>query len=510
VLAVERHATSKIARADDLAAIVTLGFRGEALPSIASVSRFVLRTRAKAAASGTEVRVEGGVGVSVREVGAPEGTSVEVGDLFFNLPARRKFLKADAPESAQVSRVVTQIALAYPEVGFSLVSGGRRVCDWPPVATRADRFYQVYGERRDLVPVGWDGAALSVSGFVAALAEQGPTRGPQHLYVNRRVVKDRTVAHAILDAYSAASMKERSPEVHLFLEIPPDQVDVNVHPTKAEVRFRDQALVHGLVRRAVAAALGSGPAPEWRLAAQPAVPGAAAPQLESGVRAVWRRWGVPGAGVWGRRGGGAPGAPDVGEEQARRWSSGESTGRQDAPGTTDPDWASSGARSQEPGAAEPVVLPMIPLGQFLHTYIIAVDAEGISIIDQHVAHERVLFEQIMERLATGRVEGQRLLEGLVIALPPGQREALAAHAAELERLGFEADAFGGDSIRVSAAPAWLGRDEAVAVVRAVAADLDGLAPRAPIDVVERRIAATAPGPGTGDDLLAAGTPRPAA
>src|SRR5499426_432521 len=264
-LALERHATSKIRRSDDLARIATLGFRGEALPSIASVSHFVLRSRARGAASGTEVRVNGGAIASVMEAGMPEGTSIEVADVFYNLPARRKFLKSDGAESAQVSRIVTQLALCYPEVGFTLTSSSRRVLQVPPVATLRDRLYQLYGDRSDLVDVKRQTGDVSLIGYIAALAEQGPTRGPQNVFINRRIVKDRTIAHAIIDAYSQASIKERSPEVHLFIEMSPDAVDVNVHPTKAEVRFREQSLVHEVVRRALMDALGQGGVPQLQL-----------------------------------------------------------------------------------------------------------------------------------------------------------------------------------------------------------------------------------------------------
>src|SRR5688572_18480836 len=265
-LAIERHATSKIRRADDLERIATLGFRGEALPSIASVSHFVLRTRERGAMSGTEIRVNGGTVAAVAEVGMPEGTSIEVGDVFYNLPARRKFLKSDAAESAQVTRIVTQLALCYPEIGFTLTSAGRKVLQAPPVASLRDRLYQLYGDRSDLIELRRDGD-VKVLGYVAALAEQGPTRGPQNVFVNRRVVKDRTIAHAIIEAYSVASIKERSPEVHLFIEMPRDAVDVNVHPTKAEVRFRDQSYIHQVIRRTLGDALGRGPAPELTLEA---------------------------------------------------------------------------------------------------------------------------------------------------------------------------------------------------------------------------------------------------
>ena len=296
-LAIERHATSKIRRSDDLARIATLGFRGEALPSIASVSHFALRSRARGAASGTEVRVNGGTIASVMEAGMPEGTSIEVADVFYNLPARRKFLKSDGAESAQVSRIVTQLALCYPEVGFTLTSAGRKVVQVPPVATLRERLYQLYGDRADLVDVKRQTGDVILIGYIAALAEQGPTRGPQNVFINRRIVKDRTIAHAIIDAYSVASIKERSPEVHLFIEMPPDTVDVNVHPTKAEVRFRDQSFIHELVRRALGDALGRGPAPELQLVAPASAEGERTDtrielrtDRRSGVRTDERKW----------------------------------------------------------------------------------------------------------------------------------------------------------------------------------------------------------------------------
>src|SRR6266705_3001458 len=291
-LAIERHATSKISRADDLERIATLGFRGEALPSIASVSQFTLKSRARGAASGTEVRVHGGAVASVMEVGMPEGTAVDVANVFYNLPAQRKFLKSAAAESAQVSRIVTQLALCYPEIGFTLTSSGRKVLQCPPVARLRDRLYQLYGERSDLIDVRREGGDVKILGFVAALADQGPTRGPQNVFINRRIVKDKTIAHAIIDSYSQASIKERSPEVHLFVEMPPDALDVNVHPTKAEVRFRDQSLVHEVVRRALMDALGAGGVPQLQLRPEIAVSQPITPSIPGvlGGGAFPNRW----------------------------------------------------------------------------------------------------------------------------------------------------------------------------------------------------------------------------
>lgn len=474
-LAIERHATSKIRRSDDLAAITTLGFRGEALPSIASVSHFVLRTRAKGESAGTEIRVNGGVVASVREVGAPEGTTIEVNDLFYNLPARRKFLKADAAESAQVSRITTQLALAYHEVGFTLTSGGRTVLECPPAQTSRDRLFQVYGDRSDLIEVRKEVGGLQLSGFIAALAEQGPTRGPQNIFINRRIVKDRTIAHAMIDAYSQASIKERSPEVHLFIRMPPDALDVNVHPTKAEVRFRDQSHVHEVVRRAFMEALGQSGTPQLQLRPEtvlvPEPRAAGLPGVLAGGHYP-NRW-VPGAATV--ISGSTPVPTAV-------------TGPSEVGATAVNEIEPSPNADAAPGSHD--VRPLIPLGQFRDTFIIAVDDEGVAIIDQHVAHERVLFERVMERLTRGTLESQRLLVPLIIEMSSAGQQALVARRAELERLGFEVEAFGSGTLRVSAVPALLKTEDSSNAIRALAEDLEGLDRGAHVQDALRRLAAT--------------------
>jgi DNA mismatch repair protein MutL len=464
-LAIERHATSKIRRADDLAAIRTLGFRGEALPSIASVSHFVLRTRARGRESGTEIRVNGGTVAASIEVGMAQGTLVEVNDVFYNLPARRKFLKSDGAESAQVSRITTQLALAYPEVGFTLTSAGRTVLQCPPANSLRDRLYQLYGERGDLIDVRKEAGGLRLTGYIAALAEQGPTRGPQNVFINRRIVKDRTIAHAIIDAYSQASIKERSPEVHLFIEMAPDAVDVNVHPTKAEVRFRDQSLVHEVVRRALMDALGQGGVPELQLRPEIASRQAVATAIPGilGGGAFPNRW-VPGAGAQTLPTSELP------------------TGDGSASGLT------RTVDSHTQAAVD--IRPMIPLGQFRDTFIIAIDDEGVAIIDQHVAHERVLFERVMERLAAGRLESQRLLVPVVLDVAPSAHDVLIARAGELERFGFEIDTFGGSTLKVTAMPALLKTEDCAKALAALADDLEGLDRGAHVQDALQRIAAT--------------------
>ena len=443
-----------------------MGFRGEALPSIASVSHLRLRTRTRGSSIGVEVQVDGGGQPLITEVGTPEGTTVEVRDLFYNVPARRKFLKSDGAETSHISRALTQRALGNYAVGFALVSGRRRLIECPPVASFADRFFQIYGDRADLVEVQKEVAGIRLFGLVAALVEQGPTRGAQHIFVNGRIVKDKTIAHAVHDAYSRASIKPRSPEFHLFLEIPHDRVDVNVHPTKAEVRFLEQSLVHEIVRRGMADALSQNAVPRVLLEPQ-RIPTASPQQARS----------IPGV--------------LVGMESVSRRRSVADAFRETDPvfehSTVGQVWETTSAPGVDTAAG---TAAMIPLGQFRDTFIIAIDNDGVVIIDQHVAHERILFEEVMERLTAGTLESQRLLEPLVVELPPAARDALAEHADDLTRLGFEVVMFGGDSIRIVAVPSLLKRASCEGAVRALADDLEGIDCGASVDEALRRIAAT--------------------
>jgi DNA mismatch repair protein MutL len=477
-LALERHATSKIRTSDDLGAIATLGFRGEALPSIASVSHLTLRTRARGALSGTEIKVHGGAVSSIVEAGAPEGTRIDVEDLFFNLPARRKFLKSDQAEAAQVSRIVTQLALGAQEVGFSLISAGRRLLECPPAPSRQERLFQIYGDPGDLLPVHKETGGIVVTGFIAPLAEAGPRRGPQNVFINGRLVRDKTIAHAIGDAYSVASIRERSPEVHLFIAMPLDALDVNVHPTKAEVRFREQSLVHEVIRRAVSDALGRGPAPALTLT--PTAPLSAYPLGETlpipGVLAGGlypSRWRSPYEGA-------GPSAPAPGTggtaQPASAFAAGAASA--DMPGTA-------------PGTGHPALgTVLIPLGQFRDTFIIAVDHEGVAIIDQHVAHERVLYERTLERLTSGRLQSQRLLTPILVEMSAAARQALVTRASDLDRLGFDVEEFGGDALKVSALPAILGTEEAASTLRALGEDLEGFDRGSPAEAAIKLMAAT--------------------
>jgi DNA mismatch repair protein MutL len=351
------------------------------------------------------------------------------------------------------------------------MSGPRQLLRCTPAARLEDRFYQLYGERPDLVPVSKDAGGLRIRGYVAALADQGPTRGAQQYFVNGRIVKDRTIAHAVIDAYAAATARERSPEAHLFIEMPPDTVDVNVHPTKAEVRFRHQSLVHEVVRRAVQEAIGGGGAPELRLAppagAEPGAVNVALPSLLAGWNPA-ASWPAPSQG-------GQIGMPSV----------------QPPPVAGMPGAGAGAAGANPPGSLSEIALkPLIPLGQFRSTFIIAVDDDGVAIIDQHVAHERVLYERISARLTSGSLERQRLLTPLIMDMPPEARGALLAHAEELRRCGFEIDDFGPTSVRVDAMPALLTREQGTSALKALAEDLEGLGGAEPVHEHLKNMAAT--------------------
>ncbi len=294
------------------------------------------------------------------------------------------------------------------------------------------------------------------------------------MFINRRIVKDKTIAHAIINAYSIASIKERSPEVHLFIEMPPDALDVNVHPTKAEVRFRDQSLVHEVVRRALMDALGQGGVPQLQLR----------PELATSTPIAAAIPGILAGGAYPNRW-----MPDASRLAA---ASGEPAHDESAGmgSTFMPTDAAVPLRPGDTAARSASMKPMIPLGQFRDTFIIAVDDEGLAIIDQHVAHERVLFERVMERLTAGPLESQRLLVPMMIDFTPAAHDALIGRASALEQFGFEIESFGASTVRVDAVPALLKTEDSAQALHALAEDLDGLDRGAKVQDALQRIAAT--------------------
>jgi DNA mismatch repair protein MutL len=447
ILAFEHHATSKIRSADDLAAIATLGFRGEALPSIAAVSRLTLRTRAAMAPAsaseaipGTEVEFQGGALRSVKAVAWDRGTEVSVRDLFFNLPARRKFLRSRETEASHITRLVTHYALASPALRVKLASEGRPVLDLPPAAGLRDRVHQLFGEGflENLVPIEGRLGDLAVAGFTSLAREQRTNTHYQFFYVNGRVVRDKVLTGAVRHAYRHTIPGSAHPVVLLFLTLPFDQVDVNAHPAKVEVRFRDQATVYELVRQTLVRALGSSvavpayehrrPAPfEFRPSAAETGEALRAQAPAAGADALQRAFDYPGP----------PPAPDA-------------TCREElAP--------AGGVAESAPEAGVFAPGGVRVLGQIHESYIIAADRRGLLIVDQHVAHERVLYEANARAMRERGVESQGLVVPLTVDLAPHQEMIFERAAGELERNGFAVEHFGGSTLVIRAVPA-LARD----------------------------------------------------
>jgi len=475
LLAFERHATSKIKDAEDLLTVETLGFRGEALPSIASVSRLSLETRAEGEAAGTKIEMHGGRIGRVEDAGLPQGTAIAVRDLFFNTPARRKFLKSESTELAHVAQLVTHYALAHPEKHIELHSSANAMLEAPPVAGYAERIYQVFGkETLDLLvevaaeaplervglpaPPPWrreedyeapvPGEAR-LRGFVSRPELQKLNRNSIFFFVNRRLVRDRLLQHALTEAYRNILPGGVFPVVLLFLELPAGEVDVNVHPAKTEVRFRQSNFVHDLVRDTVRAALvETRPVPHFRreLTAQPT----AGVALTPGGRAMPASEGfaleppplVP-------RPGSLEFAGAIEVERAAGMATAPSSARHD-------DGCGGAIAVEENGDRATALEALVPLGQVRESFIVAAGEDGLWIIDQHVAHERVLFERVLRQRAAAGVEGQRLLMPLVVELTPAQQAVFAEIAEELKRNGFEAEPFGARTVAVKTAPAGVG------------------------------------------------------
>jgi DNA mismatch repair protein MutL len=416
LLALERHATSKLRSPGDLETVGTLGFRGEALPSIAAVSRMLLRTAAEEG-QGTEIEVRGGRIAGVRPVSCPRGTTVSAASLFFNVPARRKFLRSETTELAHVVRFTTRCALARPEVAFRLDHGTRTLLDAPAEEPFAVRLRRVLGAdlAARLVPFSLERGGMRVRGFAGRPAEAGPGRNAQHLFVNGRVVSDRVLLHAVTEAYRNTVARDGHPPIVLFLEVPPDTLDVNVHPQKAEVRFSATREVHDLVRDAVVGTLAEGRAVpaygELRRSAASAH-ALAEPRLPA-AGSAWIAAEMPAASV-------------------------------------------ASATLEAPAEEVPAVRA---LAQYRESYIVAEDGDGLVLVDQHAAHERILFERYLAQAERNRVEIQRLLFARTLELGLHERTLLEDEADEFRRLGFLVEPFGGETVRIDGVPA-------------VAADLD--------------------------------------
>jgi DNA mismatch repair protein MutL len=517
MLAFERHATSKIKNAEDLLGIATLGFRGEALPSIASVSRLHMETRAAEEPAGTVVEINGGKIARVEEAGLPPGTSITVRDLFFNTPARKKFLKSESTELSHIASLVTHYALAHPEKHFELHSSTNAMLVASPVAGYSERVYQVFGKETldQLIPVAarqaleriglpqpppWrrqeaedsepkDPGGMRMHGFVSKPEIQKLNRNSIYVFVNGRLIRDRLVQHALTEAYRNIIPPTVYPVVLLFLELPTAEVDVNVHPSKTEVRFRQQTVMHDFVRDSVRAALMKArPVPQFTTeirahatASQALTPGSFTPgsqPWEPSSDAGSEASRFPKAGLRQPEAGAFALHPPVLPPISARFQfeSGIAVeanaaipvarGLESAPlaptlaptlssalGDSIPDNGCAAAldvRDEEPTLSSLGTLK--PLGQIRNSFILAVSEDGLWIIDQHVAHERVLFERVLKQRAAQKVESQRLLMPIVLELSPAQQAVFAEISDELQRNGFEVEPFGARSVAIKVAP----------------------------------------------------------
>ncbi len=469
-LCLERHATSKISTEADLFSLNTLGFRGEALPSIVSVSRFLLRTRNEASEEGWEIYAEGGTIKRADAAGCPCGTLVEIRDLFFNTPARKKFLRKDETELGHIGDVVTKMALAHPEVKFRLLHNGRSLIEVYRQGRLEERVASLLGRPvlKDLMPVKSDGGEnLALAGFISQPSAHRSTTGSIYTFINGRYIRDRVVQHAVMDGYRNLLVKGRYPIIVLFLSLDPAMVDVNVHPTKHEVRFRDQRLVHDFITTSIrevlrpSSWLGEGDPPFSEPPAGPVEP--------PGSRSFEP---VP-----------APPVRPAGEDSVR---AGYQERIQDAmQGYADRSLATAAGNSGPGRGGDRLPLQaqaareepagffssLRVIGQYRQSYILCQDGDDLVLIDQHAAHERIGFERLRSQFQRGHVESQSLLFPAVLELEFNEAALLTEHLGDLRRLGFDIEPFGGKSFALKGIPQLLGDTQAEKLVRDVAGEL---------------------------------------
>lgn len=538
LLAFERHATSKLKSADDLLSISTLGFRGEALPTIAAVSRLLLETRDESEAEGTRIEFAGGKLVNVKPAGLPVGTTISVADLFYCVPARKKFLKSDTTELGHIASLVTHYALANPDKQFVLTTPTQEIINSPPAEKLADRVYQLFGRQamEELVEIpasssafraaitepeleqSEESATLTVRGFTSRPEVQRPNRNGIYIFVNRRLVRDRLILHAIHEAYRNILPPTVFPATLLFLEMPYDEVDVNVHPAKIEVRFRRSQFVHDFARDSIRQALMSvRPVPSFAAAAAAIPPGsapaassfspsafgaAAASAVPRAIIPAMEEIGV-GSGVGSDGGFDLTSDPLRPVEQRFAFPAGldapvesgmASAAAAAAQALAASNWAGNLAA---PSASAPATLPhpeqiadLKPLGQVSSSFIVAVNGEGLWLVDQHVAHERILFEQHLEARRAGRVEAQRMLMPLVIELSPRQIVIYEKIAEELAANGFEVEPMGPRSVAIQAVPAGVAGPDAEKLLTEILDGIERENAAISIDTLQAKIAAS--------------------
>jgi len=549
LLAFERHATSKLRTADDLLSIATLGFRGEALPSIAAVSRLLLQTRSAEDEQGTRVEFAGGKLLGVKPEGLPAGTTISVADLFYSVPARRNFLKSETTELGHIASLVTHYALAHPDKQFILATPTQEIVHATAVEKMSDRIYQLFGRQAldelfEIPPVSSPirgaitetdltaeerACELVIRGFASRPEVQRGNRNGIYVFVNRRLVRDRLILHAIHEAYRNVLPPSVFPAVLLFIDLPPEEVDVNVHPAKIEVRFRHPQFVHDFTRDSIRQALSRArPVPNF-VASGPGEAIDANPEstavAASAAAASERASGLPRAVIPPMASAGATtanefelsAAPLRPEPQRFQFESGFGTllnpsANQAAfkdqlnPGgpanSMQAAYALAGASAcsavREMGSGEMTdrlasadsLGELKPLGQISSSFIVAVNGEGLWIIDQHVAHERVLFEQHLRARREGQLTGQRMLTPILVELSPRQLVIFERITEELAANGFEVAQMGPRSIAIHAAPAGIAMADSERLLMEILDGIEQENAAVSMDTLQAKIAAS--------------------
>ncbi len=468
-LAVASHATSKIADADDLFRVETLGFRGEALASIAEISRFVLRSRPADCEAGAELEIVGGKPEPIRPVGCPPGTSIEVRQLFFNTPVRHKFLRTTQTEMGHITEAVTRLALAYPQVHFTLNHGGRLVHDLPPVENLRDRVTTLFGEdlAESLIEIESADEEVSLHGFVANPTQSRGNNRLQYLFLNGRFIRDRSLQHALGEAYRGLLLTGRYPICFLHLKISPSMVDVNVHPTKMEVRFQDGGRIYSQLLGSLRSkflttdlvARGSVPSPSVDISADNEI---AASTPETSELFDWAKHQLRSTGNTGALPQTGTGEP-LGLHPFQPFSDGGIT----------PQPSNSPTTRVDPAAADYVPAPHASSRalQIHDRYIVVENEEGLEVIDQHALHERILYELLRDKVLAGALERQRLLVPEPVDLASDEAAAILENRDLLAKLGVEIEPFGGETVLVSAYPAMLAKFSPSEVLRGLAEQL---------------------------------------
>jgi len=470
VLAFQRHATSKIRKVDDLFRIATLGFRGEALPSIASVSLLDMLTRTRDDPGGTRLKLEGGIIKEKKPVGAPPGTSVVVREIFYNVPARRKFLKTILTETRHIIDLLTRFAIAYPEISFSLKSEQRELFNFPGSGDLKRRLEDVFGrnqiERTVRIPPGDEKPAIT--GFLGKPEIARSNRAELYLFVNRRPIVSRSLYHAVQAGFGELLPRGKYPFAIIFIQIDPQLVDVNVHPTKSEIRFADERGVHDLVCAKIKDSLVSPQIiPDFGRVEEKKIPTQSGVSTEEMTFSQSQFPSLQGSQPAGssvskpaKPPGEKPPQKSLFEEdlkrQEQRWVEGGARGEEEAP--------TAGEKSLEPGT--------VNFWQFADTYILSQVKGNLMVLDQHAAHERILYEEALRNLTEREASSQQVLFPAVSELAPKEFQVLEEHRELIQKLGFEIKHFGGRTVLVTAIPAQVRNKSGEVFLREILAQLE--------------------------------------